>query len=79
MVLFPCSPELFDRRFRVMTAGLQYKHCVMCATRKPAARDTGRRPDHHSRHDHRHRQVYKSLLDPSARKPPRRPPEETAP
>ena len=81
MVLFPCSPELFDRRFRGMAAVIQYEHSVMCATRKPPA-SQGRWAASRSQPAMTTAtgQVYESLLDPSGKEAATAvSPEETAP
>jgi len=84
MVLFPCSPELFDRRFRVMAASNTVR--AQCDVRhakaasQPASQ--GRRPASRSQPAMTTAtgQVYESLLEPSGKEAATAvSPEETAP
>ncbi len=80
MVLFPCSPELFDRHFRVMAAGNTVQaQCDVCRAK---AASPGRWPASLSQPAMitATGQVYESLLDPSGKGAAAAvSPEETAP
>ncbi len=72
MVLVPCSPELFDRRFRVMAAGNTVRaQCDVRHAKSASQPGTPGGVPITARHDHRHR-CTRACWTRAARKPPRR-------
>jgi len=82
MVLFPCSPELFDRRLRVMAAGNTVQaQCDVCHAKAASQPGTPAGvPIITAAMTTATGQVYESLLDPSGKGAATAvSPEETAP